>query len=89
MVGHVFEVVDAVHLFNVLLAGIKQLFQAATLNFKRIFFVLPNTAILDFVKFIKLSFEYHEVTTCLALCVDHGLLKSFESVNYFEEAAEF
>jgi len=77
MISHVFEVIYAVHLLDVVLSGIKQLFQAATLNFEREFFVFPNTAVLDFKKFIKLSLEYDKVTTCLAFCVDHGLLKSF------------
>ena len=77
MISHVFEVIYSVHLLDIVLSCIKQQFQAATLNFERKFFVLPNTAVLDFKKFIKLSLEYDKVTSRLAFCVDHGLLKSF------------
>ena len=49
--------------------------------------MLPDTAVLDFVQFIKLSLEQNEVSALLAFGVDHRLLKFFKCVNNLKEVA--
>lgn len=87
MIGHVFEIIDTIHLLDVVFTSIEQPSQVATFNFERKLFVLPDTAVLHFVKFIKLSLEENEVTARLAFGVHHGLFKFLEGVDNFEEAA--
>lgn len=49
--------------------------------------MLPDTAALNFVQLIKLSFKQNEVTARLAFCIDHGLFESFKGVDNFKEVA--